>query len=132
MRTPLLGPDGEMTVIIGRGAFTPGVGHDLRGGFTLTRQGDGVLMRTTADFFFDGSPEPGWALAVGLPIDANDPAVRAAGPHCDRKPPVTFRNTTEGRISRSATLFLALMRWSSRKTKNLVPAHAVPKPSGRP
>lgn len=70
-------------MIIGRGAFTPGVGHDLRGGFTLTRQGGGVLMRTTADFFFDGSPEPGWALAVGIPIDASDSSVRAAAAATD-------------------------------------------------
>lgn len=65
-------------MIIGRGAFTPGTGHDLRGDFTLTRQSGGVLMRTSADFFFDGSPEPGWALVAGLPVDASDRAVQAA------------------------------------------------------
>jgi hypothetical protein len=33
---------------------------------------------------------------------------------------VTLRNTTEGRISRSATVLVALTRRSSRKTKNFV------------
>jgi len=41
------------------------------------------------------------------------------GSHSDRKPPVTLQNTTEGRISRSATLLVALTRRSSMKTKNL-------------
>ncbi|SEA85671.1 hypothetical protein [Rubrimonas cliftonensis] len=70
-------------MIIGQGAFTPGNGHDLRGGFTLTRQRGGVLMRTSADFFFDGSPEPGWALTLGLPVDAGDQAVQAAATATD-------------------------------------------------
>lgn len=62
--------------MIGRGIFSPGVGHVLRGSFTLTRQANGVLMMTSEDFFFDGSPAPGWALSSGLPTDATDPATQ--------------------------------------------------------
>lgn len=65
-------------MIIGRGTFSPGQGHILRGTFTLTRGETGILMRTSADFFFDGSPEPDWALSAGLPVNAADPAVQAA------------------------------------------------------
>ena len=61
---------------IGSGVFVPGQGHVLRGGFTLDRQANGVLMLTTPDFFFDGSPAPGWSLSRGIPADAQDPQVQ--------------------------------------------------------
>lgn len=61
---------------IGSGTFTAGAGHELRGTFTLTQQANGVLMRTSDDFFFDGSPAPGWALHSGIPTDASDPGVQ--------------------------------------------------------
>lgn len=70
-------------MIIGRGSFSPGQGHDMRGSFTLTRQANGVLMLTSDDFFFDGSPAPGWALSNGVPADANDPDVRRAAIETD-------------------------------------------------
>jgi len=70
-------------MIIGSGTFSPGAGHELRGTFTLTRQANGILMVTSQDFFFDGSPAPGWALARGVPTDASDPAVRAAAIQTD-------------------------------------------------
>jgi hypothetical protein len=63
-------------MLIGNGTFTAGAGHDLRGSFSLTRQANGVLMTTSADFFFDGSPAPGWALSKGVPVDARDPSVQ--------------------------------------------------------
>lgn len=63
-------------MLIGQGQFTPGQGHEMRGSFTLTQQANGVLMFTSEDFFFDGSPAPGWALSRGVPQDANDPTVR--------------------------------------------------------
>ena len=63
-------------MLIGRGVFTPGNGHEMRGSFTLERQASGVLMRTSEDFFFDGSPAPGWALSKGIPTDASDPDVQ--------------------------------------------------------
>lgn len=63
-------------MLIGRGVFTPGQGHDMRGSFTLTYQANGVLMLTSEDYFFDGSPAPGWALSAGVPTDASDPDVR--------------------------------------------------------
>lgn len=70
-------------MLIGKGVFTPGTGHELRGSFTLTRQASGILMITSRDFFFDGSPAPGWALSSGLPTDANDPAVQRTAVQTD-------------------------------------------------
>lgn len=61
---------------IAHGMFTPGQGHVLRGGFTITRQDGLIQMATTDDFFFDGSPDPGLALNVGVPVTASDPALR--------------------------------------------------------
>ena len=63
-------------MLIGKGTFSPGVGHELRGTFTLIRQANGVLMTTSQDFYFDGSPAPGWALSAGVPIDSDDPEVQ--------------------------------------------------------
>lgn len=63
-------------MLIGKGSFSPGINHEMRGSFTLTRQSNGVLMVTSEDFFFDGSPAPGWALSKGIPVDANDPEVQ--------------------------------------------------------
>lgn len=63
-------------MLIGKGTFTPGSGHDVRGSFSLTRQANGILMLTSADFLFDGSPAPGWALSKGLPVNAQDPDVQ--------------------------------------------------------
>lgn len=65
-------------MLIGTGRFSPGPGHVMRGTFTLTRQTDGILMETSDDFFFDGSPEPDWALYRGVPMDPSDPDVQAA------------------------------------------------------
>lgn len=70
-------------MLIGHGTFSPGVGHEMRGSFTLTQQANGVLMVTSTDFFFDGSPAPGWALSKGVPEDANDPIVRQAAVQTD-------------------------------------------------
>lgn len=70
-------------MLIGRGFFSPGMGHQMRGSFTLTRQANGVLMLTGEDFFFDGSPAPGWALSKGVPEDANDPAVQLTAMRTD-------------------------------------------------
>lgn len=63
-------------MLIGKGKFIPGQGHELRGSFTLTRQNSGILMLTSENFFFDGSPAPGWALSKGIPQDADDPDVK--------------------------------------------------------
>ena len=35
-------------------------------------------MQTSDDFFFDGSPAPGFGLHAGIPTDAGDPALWAA------------------------------------------------------
>ena len=63
-------------MLIGRGTLSPGPGHDMRGTYTLTQQANGILMVTSQDFFFDGSPAPGWALSEGVPDDPSDPAVQ--------------------------------------------------------
>lgn len=64
-------------MLIGRGNFVPGPPHELRGGFTLTREGGHIRMDTSDDFFFDGSPEPGFGLHSGIPANAADPVLRA-------------------------------------------------------
>lgn len=64
-------------MMIGRGVFAPGTGHDVRGGFTFTQTSDGILMQTSDDFFFDGSPDPAFGLHSGLPTSASDPVLRA-------------------------------------------------------
>jgi hypothetical protein len=64
-------------MLIATGAFTPGKGRDLRGGFTLSMDEDGIVFETTDDFFFDGSSEPGWALFNGVPERASTREARA-------------------------------------------------------
>ncbi|WP_422370150.1 hypothetical protein [Hoeflea sp.] len=64
-------------MLIGRGTFTPAPPHTLRGTFSLTRQSGGVKLETSDSFFFDGSPAPGFALHTGVPVDAQDPVLRA-------------------------------------------------------
>lgn len=63
-------------MLIGKGRFSGAGGHTLAGSFTLTRQSNGVLMETSPDFFFDGAPEPDWALFRGIPKDCSDPKVQ--------------------------------------------------------
>ncbi|MDN2480971.1 hypothetical protein [Vibrio agarivorans] len=63
-------------MLIGNGNFIAGQGHELNGSFTLTKQTNGILMLTSDDFFFDGSPAPGWALSKGTPLDASNPDVQ--------------------------------------------------------
>ena len=64
-------------MIIAIGSFIPGSPHVLRGGFTIREDGSDQLFETTADFFFDGSPAPGFALHSGIPTNPNDNALRA-------------------------------------------------------
>ncbi|WP_213686211.1 hypothetical protein [Roseicyclus sp.] len=63
-------------MLIARGTFTPGQGHEMRGGFTIKNQEGRFLMETTEDFYFDGSPDPGFALNIGIPQSASDPELR--------------------------------------------------------
>ena len=65
-------------------------------------------MATRADF----------PLRRAVPVTDRYPAW-IWGPHSDRKPLVTLRNTTEGRISRSDMLLVAGTSRLVRKTKNL-------------
>lgn len=66
-------------MLIGAGTLSGRNRHVLQGSFTLNRQDDGsVLMETSADFFFDGAPDPGWALFQGEPMGVARPKVHAA------------------------------------------------------
>jgi hypothetical protein len=51
-------------MIVGHGTFQGRGGHTLRGRFELLRGADGVRLTIGDDFFFDGSPAPGFALAA--------------------------------------------------------------------
>ena len=62
-------------MLIGSGRFIGTGGHRLHGTFTLTKLADHVLFETSEDFFFDGAPEPGWALSKGTPEDHISPKV---------------------------------------------------------
>ncbi|SNR76937.1 hypothetical protein [Puniceibacterium sediminis] len=64
-------------MLIATGSFTPGMPHVLRGTYTLTRQDGDVVMQTSDDFFFDGSPEPAFGLNVGTPTDRHDLVLRS-------------------------------------------------------
>lgn len=64
-----------------------------------------------------------WPESRAVPVTDRYPAWIWA-PQSDRKPFVTFRNTTEGRISRSEMLLVAGTSRLVRKTKNL-PRHAL-------
>jgi len=65
-------------MLIGKGTFSGRNSHALEGSFSLIQRDGSVLMETSDDFYFDGSPQPDWALFKGEPLDKDDPAVRAA------------------------------------------------------
>lgn len=62
-------------MIIGTGTLEPGFNHQLTGTFKLVQRKFGTILITSEDFFFDGSPAPGWALYEGVPDSANNPDV---------------------------------------------------------
>ncbi len=64
-------------MIVAHGIFIPGPPHVLRGGFTISEEGGALLFETNADFYFDGSPAPGFGFHTGIPTSAGDPALRA-------------------------------------------------------
>jgi hypothetical protein len=64
-------------MIFAHGIFTPGAPHVLRGGFTIREDGGVLLFETSEDFYFDGSPAPGFGLHSGIPTSAGDLALRA-------------------------------------------------------
>ena len=57
--------------------FTPGPPHTLRGSFLIRDTGGVRRFETSADFYFDGSPAPGFAFHTGIPTQAGDPVLRA-------------------------------------------------------
>lgn len=61
-------------MLIGNGTFIAGRGHTLEGTFTITRREGGLELATSEDFKFDGSPEPAFAFAKGIPSDLADEA----------------------------------------------------------
>ncbi|MGN7292216.1 hypothetical protein [Rhizobium sp. SAFR-030] len=64
-------------MIVAHGIFIPGPPHVLRGGFTIREDGGALLFETNADFYFDGSPAPGFGFHTGIPTSAGDLALRA-------------------------------------------------------
>ncbi len=63
-------------MLVARGTFSPGQGHELNGGFTIMNQEGRFFMETSEDFYFDGSPDPGFALTIGIPRSAGDPVLQ--------------------------------------------------------
>lgn len=49
---------------IGNGLFEGRGGHVMRGSFSLERAADELMFRTSDDFYFDGSPAPGFAFSA--------------------------------------------------------------------
>lgn len=46
------------------GHFTGFGQHVMRGGYVVREEGGRQIFETTDDFFFDGAPEPGFALSA--------------------------------------------------------------------
>lgn len=65
------------------------------------------------------APGADWPRRRAVPVTESLPEWMPA-PQSERKPPVTLRNTTEGRISRSEMLLVAGTSRFVRKTKNFV------------
>lgn len=63
-------------MIIARGTFTPNAPHALRGGFSIREHGGSLQFETRADFYFDGSPAPGFGFHTAIPTKADDPTLR--------------------------------------------------------
>ena len=64
-------------MLIGVGRFSGMGGHKVSGSFALRRGRAGVILETSADFYFDGSLEPGWALHPSVPCERTDPRLHA-------------------------------------------------------
>ena len=62
-------------MIVGKGTLKPGFNHELIGTFKLVQRKHGIILITSENFLFDGSPAPGWALHTKIPLSANDPDV---------------------------------------------------------
>ena len=63
-------------MIVAQGTFTPGPPHVLRGGFTIRKDAGVLLFETNSDFYFDGSPAPGFGFHTGIPTSAGDFGLR--------------------------------------------------------
>ncbi len=64
-------------MIIANGRFEGRGGHALRGSFVIEKRGSDHWFATSDDFYFDGSPEPGFALSPSLiPTQAEAEATR--------------------------------------------------------
>lgn len=53
-------------MIIAKGRFEGRGGHELQGNFVLEELDGQIWMVTDDSFFFDGSPEPGFAVSASL------------------------------------------------------------------
>lgn len=51
-------------MIVWRGVLEGRGGHVLRGDFQIEQSDSGLLLTTSDDFYFDGSPAPGFAFSA--------------------------------------------------------------------
>lgn len=52
-------------MLIAKGTLEGRGGHELRGTFAIRKVNGALEFETSADFFFDGSPAPGFAFTTG-------------------------------------------------------------------
>lgn len=51
-------------MLVAQGAFAGRNSHVMQGSFTIDEDGGELWFETSEDFFFDGSPEPGFAVSI--------------------------------------------------------------------
>jgi len=51
-------------MIVGKGVFDGRGGHLMRGSFSIEQSASGLLFMTSDNFYFDGSPAPGFAFSA--------------------------------------------------------------------
>ncbi|WP_372922403.1 hypothetical protein [Roseovarius sp.] len=62
-------------MLIAKGHFEGQGGHEMRGSFRIEEDTDGKIWFTTSDdFFFDGSPAPGFAVSASGDLTAAEAA----------------------------------------------------------
>lgn len=62
-------------MLIASGRFEGRGGHEMRGSFQIEEDADGMIwFATSDDFFFDGSPAPGFAVSASGDLTAAEAA----------------------------------------------------------
>ena len=59
-------------MIVAKGNFEGRGGHELSGDFVIESRGTDYWLVTSENFYFDGSPEPGFAVAASLSPTASE------------------------------------------------------------